>query len=61
MPDNDVTLKVEYWKDETWEIKVDSYGLFFCFNALGGGFCLTPGYGGWEVVLNKTYFLAIMF
>lgn len=24
-------------------------------------FCLTPGCGGREVVLNKTYFLAIMF
>lgn len=35
----------------------------FCFNAPGGGgsFCLTLGYGGWEVILNETYFLAIMF
>lgn len=38
MLDNDVIFKVEYWKDEIWEIKVDFYGLFFVLMFEGGVF-----------------------
>lgn len=36
-------------------------GGFFCLNALGGEFLPGPGNGELKVVLNKTYFLAILF
>lgn len=54
---------VKYWKGEheKWVKVVNLNGFFFRLNALRGDFLPDPRDWGWEVVLNKTWTLAIFF